>query len=299
MPEYKEIKSSNHQNFNIDKFVAFKREAKNAISDLESARTLFPYSAKSVFDEMIQEIQKNTKLGLQKFEKDSKFIDFFVERIKSMCSMAVNAYQAKGNSLYLEINKDSDFLIGKTTKNEIFSPKANLVNNLMREFGVEARFDNSVLLGYSYSGPNSYIIFPKNGFKFTWRAGYSLSPEHLPISEFYFHDHTKKIQAINRLNEITDLYRGIHSDVYFSEPFFRKFMLSLESRSKGGEIDKSVLDLFSNKALITKESFFNNLKLKTDDFLNYYSKNILVSGTFFAISYKYRDYIFDKLEIGT
>lgn len=297
MPLFTELKRN--LNFDISEISSIKKARVDAIRSINSLSSHFPSNIDKIFTEIKKEIENNSDKELKKFQ--TEYIDYFTSRLRMSCSTAVNAYRQIGNALYMQIDTASDFLLGKTTENETFPSELDLTNVLMKKFGIKARFNNSVLLlsHTTVYRPNLYIIFPKDGFRFSWSERNSLNVD-VPLEHFY--DPNKKTLALQQLSTITDDYPKAEINSALNYLYhFKNLLLDLEEKANEGKLDRSVLDMFSAKELITQESFIDTLGLKTTDFdtalLTRYG--VLVSGTFFAVSYKYRDYIFDKLEIGT
>lgn len=105
--------------------------------------------------------------------------------IEKNCSEIMKIYHEFNSSygyaatfMYRGASSDKDAFFGKPfdkrkakDSNQLLS---DYLNKLMAEQGFEARRDNSIfgtgdkLLAEEYANPGTYIIFPVNGFKFTW-----------------------------------------------------------------------------------------------------------------------------------
>lgn len=107
----------------------------------------------------------------------SQYTEKITRAIKKNCSDILAAYHEANKVLHRGVTHVSKPIIyGKSSNNRtpLDSPMANhrLVNSLMKELGFDARRDNSVFTTRDLNDANAYgevyVIFPVNGFKFTW-----------------------------------------------------------------------------------------------------------------------------------
>lgn len=119
-----------------------------------------------------------------------------LNKIKNECSEIINIYKkSQGNFLYRGITLSSDlensFLLSGEirsnrirTDNSISEENTKLINNSLAKLGITARRDNSLFCATAFYTANGYgsgvyVIFPKNGFEYTWFLAQSPEEEYV------------------------------------------------------------------------------------------------------------------------
>lgn len=111
----------------------------------------------------------------------SKMVNFYNKSVARHCSQAISEYKKAGRMLYRGTNEDSDVFVGKPFEERRTKDSDTLVSEkisqAMLEFGFKATRENSIFCSGSKthaSGYGStYMIFPFDGFDFTWSTEYS------------------------------------------------------------------------------------------------------------------------------
>lgn len=128
----------------------------------------------------IDEIEAGQKRGIDSIDSPHDEIARFVQLVQTECSDAWNAYDTHSMFLYRGIQsmKDSEMVMfhGKTRNNRRPAATKNAISeaidgNLIA-MGFTAIRSNSIFCSSHITDAASYgkayIIFPKNGFQFTW-----------------------------------------------------------------------------------------------------------------------------------
>lgn len=111
-------------------------------------------------------------------EQDLRRLQAVIELIKKHCSDILKIYQSTGQMLYRGTKTNFGIAYIGTPRTERIPTSSNAsindaFNRAMEKLGYQARRDNSLFCSSSQShaagfGSNIYVIFPLNGFDYTW-----------------------------------------------------------------------------------------------------------------------------------
>lgn len=289
------------------------------------------------FDELQKSVNERIlqlKNAIEK-AKDREFSDKrlteFIEKVESECSGFVNVVKESGAFLYRGVNETRNAFFGKTrtdrklskfSEGEIYQKS---LNHLLTVTGFEANKSNSIPCSPSIStadryGQTKYIIFPKNGFKFTWFKTNTDSISEHNLKRLY--DPVKLAKFVSNIKTIVQqtYNTDVNSEEFkkYSYEIQRLILLAMSDPSMSKyytpeemvndiiehlDVYKSMFEPHNSKLVISDDTrlellnpekfleMYMPMKTHLIDAMKYKVRTILISGEYYALSYE----IFDKI----
>lgn len=260
--------------------------------------------------ELTSEEEKNTVNGIP------KPLHKYFQGLEKNCSKIMQAYRKlnrRGGDKFLfrGTSSDQDAIYGKPFEQR--KPKDSNVdldkylNALMAELGIKARRDNSIFVtgdyfqASNYANPGTYIIFPRDGFDFTWSPKErDLVLNNSKAVEFFDPEKVKKIKnAIEAQWEEAKKYFGHYfSKQAFENEFFTGFEVKTDIRSIQTLINQGILSKEFEPYteiinLISKEKMSEYFSYKVDDLIGAIrSKHeIYVNGEYYGLKHSHKEHL--------
>jgi hypothetical protein len=235
-----------------------------------------------------------------------------LETIKTECSQIVDAYKITNRFLYRGVKSNSEAFKGKPF-NERRAKDSDkklsaALNQAFADAGIEARRDNSIFtsssIGQASGYGNTYVIFPVNGFSFSYSK---------KIKDFVFDISGFRDYFLSDLkNEIDQLHKEIAShgsevvtkyfdDNYSYSRYLEKDYLfgdvndfaAVGAMIDAGLVDEKFRSFASINSIMTPEKAIEKLQINHTDLNNAIKSGheVVIRGNYYAISTKFESEI--------
>lgn len=241
--------------------------------------------------------------------------DFF-ETVTKECSQILDYYKTTNQFLYRGTKSKAEAFKGKPFEKRVSKDSdqylSDLLNQSLEQAGVIARRDNSIFTSSKTSQAknygNTYIIFPVNGFSFSYSK---------KIKDFVF-DYGRVrnyfLSKHDQFNELKDKLKNLpHStkEKFFHHNYsllayssvdylfsFKRDFDAIKSLIENGELDKKFSDFASLEKIINPQSVIENLQIDHKNLRGAITSGheVVVNGNYYALSTRHESYFRIYLE---
>jgi transcription antitermination factor NusG len=309
--------------FRLNRLEKLNSELKTYKNSLSSMKYVtMPATLQKEIDELQTKLQSEidkVQAAYQELENKAKVNDTPVKMenlfkaLAKNCKQIIKVYKQLNRNnfdqeifLYRGIKSTEDALYGKPFENR--KPKDSLtnlhdlVNNALKDSGFVATRENSTFVTGKRSqaagyGDDLYIIFPVDGFEFTYTKEGDLILDRTYKDNILDKNIAREIKELIMLEKANkpDFPNHPNYNSLFSQGNFDGDVLTVKQLIKNGFIPESTTELLDK--LITTETIVDYLQPKNTDIYNAITsqKEIYLTGPYYAINSKYIQKLIDFL----
>lgn len=314
-----------------EKFEEVKLYHRNLIQFMSNVPPGLEQDLKELEQEYLEAIRLETE-ALKASVNDSKVVKL-IEGIRTKCSDSVKAMRAAKTFLYRGTSNNGDVYIGKPHTNRRVMTSSSkvqeLYDDMISKAGFKALRGNSIFTSgdiglASGFGRAQYLIFPVNGFDFTWsRSKRDIVIDSDSVREWYnkdlvydlwnqiFTNPTNKDRFLELAHDGQySMYKGnqpvpydyqhdyvMSYDGFLGQTKTADNLRVMTQMQEEGLLKNVPTDMYQ---IVTPERVVENMDLSHEDFVAALkSENeICIHGTYYAISRNHIDLVGQQLSIG-